>query len=201
MVNIRDIYLVMSTIAITHEAPAARSVNIKDLERFLYPPITIGAGLEGSIIGIQREQIEIVTTNVRTDVKDLSGQIGFTKSKIGKVLNDFVTNMELKVNSYGINFVIRVPCEASGEWIVENILSSSISEKTNKKLVNGSAVISLEAGCKTWNIKFDSVDDKKLAVNFNASEKTTELPGADMLSGEQKTQWKLLLEFLGNLRL
>lgn len=201
MVNVDDIYLVMSTIAITHEVPAAKNVNVKELEQFLDPPITVGVGPEGSIIGSQREQIEIVTANVKTNVRDLSGQKDFAGSKVGMILNYFVTNFGLKVNSYGVNFMLRVSCSAPGKWIMENILSSRISEKTGRKLVSGAAAVSLEAERKTWNIRFESVDDNKLAVDFNASEKTVELPGADVLSGELKTQWELLVKFLGDLGL
>lgn len=201
MVNVDDIYLVMSTVAITHEIPELKNVNIKELEQFLSPPITVGAGPEGSIIGSQREQIEIITANVKTNVRDLSGQKDFAGSKVGMILNYFVTNCGLKVNSYGVNFVLRVSCLAPGQWIMENILSSRISEKTGRKLVSGAAAVSLEAERKTWNIRFESGDDNKLAVDFNASEKTVELPGADVLSGELKTQWELLVKFLGDLGL
>ena len=201
MVNVDDIYLVMSTIAITHEVPAAKNVNAKELEQFLNPPITVGAGLEGIVIGSQRERIEITTASVKTNVKDLSGQKEFAGSKAGMILNYFVTNFGLKVNSYGVNFILRVPCSAPGQWIMENILSSRISEKTGRKLVSGAAAVSLKAERKTWNIRFESVDDNKLAVDFNASEKTAELPGADVLIGELKTQWELLVKFLGDLGL
>jgi len=201
LVNVDDIYLVMSTVAIMHEVPAVKNVNVKELEQFLSPPITVGAGLEGSIIGSQRERIEIITANVKTSVRDLSGQKDFAGSKVGMILNYFVTNFGLKVNSYGVNFMLRVSCSAPGQWIMENMLSSRISEKTGRKLVSGAAAVSLEAERKTWNIRFESVDDNKLAVDFNASEKTVELPGADVLSGELKTQWELLVKFLGDLGL
>lgn len=201
MVNVDDIYLVMSTIAITHEVPSAKNFNVKELEQILSPPITVGGGLEGSIFGSQREQIEVITANVKTNVRDLSGKKDFAGSKVGMILNYFVTNFGLKVNSYGVNLILRVSCPAPGQWIMENILSSRISEKTGRKLVSGAAAVSLEAERKTWNIRFESIDDNKLAVDFNASEKTVELPEADVLSGEMKTQWELLLKFLGDLGL
>ena len=201
MVNVDDIYLVMSTIAITHEIPEPKNVNIKELEQFLSPPITVGAGPEGSIIGSQREQIEVIIANVKINVRDLSGKKDFTGSKVGMILNHFVANFGLKVNSYGVNFVLRVSCSAPKKWIMENILSSRISERTNRKLVGGAATVSLEAERKTWNIRFESIDDNKLAVDFNASEKTVKLPETDVLSGELKTQWELLGKFLGDLGL
>ncbi len=201
MVNVDDIYLVMSTVAITHEIPEPKNVNVKELEQFLSPPITVGAGPEGSIIGSQREQIEIIIANVKTNVRDLSGKKDFAGSKVGMILNYFVTNFGLKVNSYGVNFVLRVSCSASEKWIMGNILSSRISERTSRKLVGGAATVSLEAERKTWNIRFESIEDKKLAVDFNASEKTVKLPETDVLSGELKTQWELLLKFLGDLGL
>lgn len=201
MVDLNDIYLVMSTVAITHEIPEPKNVNIKEIEQFLNPPITVGAGPEGSIIGSQREQIEITIANVKTNVRDLSGKKDFTESKVGMILNYFVANFGLKVNSYGVNFVLRVTCSDPKKWIIENILSPRISERTSRKLISGAAAVSLEAERKTWNIRFEPVDDNKLAVDFNANEKTAELPVANVISGELKTQCELLVKFLSDLGL
>lgn len=201
MVNIDDIYLVMSTIATTHEAPATKNVNVKELEQFLSPPITVGAAPEGSIISSPREQIEIIASSVKTNVRDLSGKKDFAGSKVGIILNWFTTSFGVKVNSYGVNFMLRVSCSNPRQWITENILSSRISERTGKKLTSGAAAVSLEAEPKTWNIRFEPLDDKSLAVDFNASQKTIELPVAEVLSGEFRTQWELLAKFLGDLGL
>jgi len=201
LINIDDIYLVTSTIAVTHEIPADKNVNIKDLEQFLSPPLTVGVTPEGTMISSQRDQIEIVTSNVKTNVRDLSGKTDFVASKGGGILNWFVTNFELKINSYGINFILRVSCSTPRQWITENILSSRISERTGNKLTGGAALISLDASPKTWNIKFEPINDDKLAVDFNASEKTVTLPAADILCSELKTQWELLAKLLGNLGL
>jgi hypothetical protein len=201
LVKIDDIYLVTSTIAITHESPSDKGVNIKDLEQFLSPPINIGVTPEGTMVSSQRDQIEIVTSNVRTNVRDLSGKKDFVGSKIGVILNWFVTNFELKINSYGINFILRVSYSNPRQWISENILSSRISERTGNKLTGGAALISLDANPKTLNIKLEPVDGDKLAVDFNASEKTNTLPAADILCSELKTQWELLAKLLSNLGL
>lgn len=201
MVNINDVYLVMSTIAVTHEVPEPKNVNVKDFEQFLGPAITVGGSVAGTVISSQREQIEIIIANNVTNVRDLSGRKDFSASKVGMILEFFVGNYGLKINSYGVNFILRVPCLEAQKWIRENILSSRISEKTGKELVGGVGTMSVKSGRKTWNIKFESTEDKKIAVDFNASQKINKLPNADVLRDELKKQWNSLVKFLSDLGL
>jgi hypothetical protein len=90
MVNMDDVYLVMSTVAILHEIPEPKNINIKDLEKLLSPPITAVAGSPvGMLISSQRDQIEILIANNKTDFRDLSGRKDFSSSNIGKMVEYF----------------------------------------------------------------------------------------------------------------
>lgn len=201
MVNIDDIYMVMATVAIVHEVPEPKSVNVKDFEQLLFPPITVANSPAGMLISSQREQIEVLVASTKTDFRDLSGRKDFSSSKIGEVVKYFASKFGLKINTYGINFILRVPHLEPGKWIMENVLSSGILEKTGKVLVGGAGTVSLKSGRKTWNVGFESTNDNKIEVNFNASEKRVELPSAVALRNELKKQWDLLVKFLSDLGL
>lgn len=201
MVIANDLYLVMSTIAVVHETPESKKVSPKDLEQILNPPLAISASLEGQVIVSQRDQIEVVLANVKTNVRDMSGRPDFSRSKIGKVVVFFVTRFEMRVSSYGLNFLVKVPCANPNEWLIENVISSKISEKTGKPVIGGAAVVSLESEKKTWNIKLEKAEDAVILVDFNASEQTDRLPDDDALRGELDHQWASLVRFLSDLGL
>lgn len=202
MVNENDVYLVMSTVAVLHEIPEAKNINVKDFEKLLSPPITAIAGSPaGTLISSQRDQVEILIANNKTDFRDISGRKDFAASKIGKLMEYFVGEFHLKVNMYGINFILRVPHSESVRWITENILSSEIANKTGKKVIGGKGTISLKSGRKTWNVEFDASESDKVMVNFNVSEKRDEVPTAKVLTIELKKQWDLLMKLLTELSL
>lgn len=202
MVNIDDIYLVMSTVAILHEIPETKNINIKDFEAFLSPPIIAVASLPASMsITSQRDQTEILIANNKTDFRDLSGRKDFSSSNVGKLVEYFAGKFQLKVNTYGINFILNVPHSEPRKWIMENILSSEISKKTGKKLLGGNGTISLKSGRKTWNIGFESTEDNKIGVNFNATEKSDRVPSAEELRNELNKQWNSLIKCFSDLGL
>lgn len=202
MVDTNDIYLVMSTVAVLHETPETKKINIKDFEKVLSPPITAIPSLpEGMLISSQRDQIEILLTNNKTDFRDLSGRKDFSSSKIGKLVGYFVNEFGLNVNTYGINFILRVPCPKPQNWIMKSVLSSEITKKTGIKLIGGKGTISLKSGRKTWNIGFEPTEHNEIEINFNATEKRNSVPIDKTLRNEFKEQWKLLVEFFNNLNL
>jgi hypothetical protein len=196
-----DIYLVMRTFAILHEIPETKNVNAKDFETLMSPPVTAVATPSGIMISSQRDQIEIVIAGNKTDFRDLSGKTDFSSSKIEKVSQYFVDLLKLKANTLGINFVLRIPQPEPQKWILDNILSSEISKKVNKKLVGGSGSISLKSGLKTWNLVFEKTDKEQIGLNFNMSESIKKAPTSEEITKEFETQWKFLAKFLNELGL
>src|SRR4030042_6424976 len=119
MVNIDDIYLVMSTVALLHEIPEPKNINIKEFEKFLGPPINaVASSPVGMLISSQRDQTEILIANNKTDFRDLSGRKDFSSSNIGKIVEYFVSEFQLKVHTYGINFILRMPHSEPQKWVM-----------------------------------------------------------------------------------
>ena len=173
----------------------------KELEQVLTRPITVGQSLEGLLICSQRDQIEAVAGGNKINIRDLSGKAEFSRSRIPSVLHFFVRTSASKVTSYGVNFLITVPCVEPERWIVENVLASQISEKTKKRLTGGAGRLRIESKPKIWNIKFDPGENGIISSDFNASEETGELPGEEQLRNELQIQFDAFLKFLDDLGL
>jgi hypothetical protein len=202
VVDIKKIDVTMSTIAVLTIPPQQPvSIDQKDLERVLTRPLSVVQSPAALVISSQRDQIEAIVAGNKTNIRDLSGRKIFSRNKIPSVLNFFIQKYKLQVTSYGINFIVTVPCRKPAKWIVDNLLSSQISERTGKTLVGGVSTISVASEQKTWNIKFEPIDDERISVDFNASEQTQQLPGVARLRTELQEQFDGLLTFLNNLEL
>jgi hypothetical protein len=192
----------MSTIAVTSEQPPQPiSIDQKKLEDVLARPLTIGQSPQGLLVSSQRYQLQVIAGANKINVRDLSGRLAFSQSKVPTVLDFFIRESGFQVNSYGVNFIITVPCAEPAQWIRDNILAPQISEKIRKTLVGGMAIISIASEHKTWNVKLEPGGDETISVDFNASEFTTRLPDQDMLCKELNEQFDGLLQLLNDLGL
>ncbi|MBA7667343.1 hypothetical protein ES703_75430 [subsurface metagenome] len=201
MVDQAKIDLSMTTIAILTAPPQQTAIDQKELEQILTPPLTIGQSSQGLLVSSQKDQIQVLAGGIKTNVRDLRGRRRFSTSKIPAILSYFIKRFNLQVTSYGVNFVINLPCVEPAKWIGDNILSTQISQKTGQVLLGGIVTVKMEAGQKTWNIKFEPSSDKMINVDFNASEDTTQLPNQKRLREELQEQFDALLGFLNKLEL
>ena len=201
MVDQAKIDISMTTIAIITALPQQSAIAQQEMEQILTPPLIIGQSPEGLLVSSQKDRIQVIAGGIKTNVRDLSGRKTFSRNNIPAILNFFIQRFALQVTSYGVNFVINVPCIEPVKWIGDNILSTQVSQKTGKTLIGGAATIKIASGQKTWNIKFEPSGDKMIKVDFNASEKTQQLPDQQRLREELQEQYHALLGFLDALEL
>ena len=201
MVDKAKIQISMTTIAILAAPPQQSNINQQEFEQILTPPLTIGQAPEGLLVSSQKDQIQVLAGGTKTNVRDLSGRKTFSRNKIPSILHFFVDRFKLQVTSYGVNFIIKMPCIEPGKWIVDNILSTQVFQKTGKTLIEGAAAIKIASEQKTWNIKFEPKGDKVMNVDFNASADTQQLPNQKRLREELQEQFQALVEFLDALEL
>ena len=202
MVSNEDIYITMSTIAVvSKQLPQQVTVDQKEFERVLKAPITFGQSSAGFLVSSQRDQIEVIAGGNKINVRYLGSDTDFLKSKIPEVLDFFTRQSKFKVSSYGVNFIVTVPCSKPAQWIRDNVLAADIPEKLEKTVMGGAAILNIESGRKTLNIKLDPSDDERLSVDFNASETTGDLPNQEGLRRELKEQFDELQKLLNNLGL
>lgn len=202
MLDREKIDVSLSTIAVITVPPKQPvSVNEKELGQVIRPPLAIGQAPEGLFVGSQRDQIEIIAGGNKINVRDLSGSQDFSKRKVATVLHYFVKITEAQIKSYGINFIFTMPCIKPSQWILDNILTSQISEKINKPLIGGWAQLKIKSDRKDWNIKIEPKDDDIIAIDFNAHEDITELPNEKILLEEMQEQFDSLMILLTDLGL
>ena len=202
MVDINTLDITISTIAVVTKTPQqALTIDPKELEQILTRPLSVAQSPIALVVSSQRDQLEATLSGNKTNIRDLSGRKTFLQSKIPTVLNFFIQKFALQIISYGVNFVVSVPCAQPAQWIANNLISSRVSEKTGKTPVGGVCVVSVGSGHKTWNIKFEPIDDTTLNVDFNASEETQQLPDVKAMLDELQEQFDGLLTFLNDLEL
>lgn len=200
MIDQTNIDVIMSTIVvITASLPQPRSIDQKDLQQVLTRPLAIGQSPEGILVSSQRDQIEVIVGGNKINVRDLSGQLRFSESKIPPILHFFLGSSQ--INSYGVNFIVVVPRVEPLQWMRDNILSPQISERTQKTLIGGAGTLKIVFKDKTWNIKLEHGEGDTINVDFNASEETQQLPDNDRLCQELQEQFDALLGFLNDLGL
>ena len=202
MVDRTQIDITMSTI-VALIVPTSEPTNVdpKDLGPILTPPLTFGQGPGGFLISSQRDQMEVMAGPNRIEVKDLSGQNAFATRKIPTVLGFFVKVGSSKLISYGINFILVVPCPKPDTWIVDNVLARDTSEKTGRTLLGGGVSLKILAGEKVWRVKLDPTEGDHMTVDFNASQNTEQLPSQEALKTELTEQFEALMSFLNQLGL
>ncbi len=202
MVNLATIDITMITIAVLIEPPAQpKPISQKDLEQVLTRPLAIGQLADGLILSSQRDQTEVITSGNKINVRDLSGRKVFSDSKIPTVLNFFLAATSPRITSYGVNFIVVVPCVEPLQWIRDNILSPQIFERTGMRLLGGAGTLKIASKSKTWNIKFEPGDGDKINLDFNASEQTQQLPDEGRLREELQEQFDAFLQLLNDLGL
>lgn len=202
MVDTNKIDITISTIAVVTEPPQqALAIDQKELEQVLSRPLSVVQSPTALVVSSQRDQLEAILSGNKTNIRDLSGRKSFLESKIPIVLNFFIQRFASQVISYGVNFIVTVPCVQPAQWIANNLISSRVSEKTGKMPVGRMCVVSVESGRKSWNIKLEPIDDKTLNIDFNASEETQRLPDVKTMHDELQEQFDGLLKFLNDLEL
>lgn len=203
MVDFATIYMTMSTIAVvTDRPPEPVTYEDKWFKQYLNPPISLGQTLDGTVIASsQRDQLEILASDTKLNVRDLSGAREFSKSKIPRVLLAILEYSNAKPKSYGVNFLLTIDHSNPVEWMRTRVLSTDLSERTGMEIIGGGASMSLKSDSKTWNIKVDIRDGTLLAWDFNASQTIDALPDQTRLLEEMDQLFADVMQFLENLEL
>ena len=191
-----------STIAVVIQPPASPpGIEDSDLRSIMRPPFSIGQGLAGeAFVSSTRDQMEIILSPTKINVRDLSGRNAFGDSKVPEILHLLVQKYDTTIDSFGINFIFQIPNSDPQGWIRKILLNPGIQEASGLALLGGQARISLQNNRKTWNISFQQAQDNSgIEVNFNASENTRELPAPDALRQSMDEQLRGLSELISKL--
>ena len=191
-----------STIAVAIQPPAPPlDIGDSDVRSLMRPPFSIGQGPAGeSLLSSTRDQLEVIFSPTKINVRDLSGRRQFGESKVPEILHIFVGKYGTPIQSFGINFVILIPKPDPQGWIKRVLLNPKIEGASGLRVIGGQAQVSLQSNPKTLNISFQRAQDNSgIEMNFNASENTHELPVPNSLRQSMDEQLNGLRELVHNL--
>lgn len=198
--------LIVSTIAVLLQPggpPLQIDVGDDALAAILRRPLTIvQAPQQGSIITSNRDQIEVQLFLNKIDVRELSGDITKGRSKIPRIIHEFLASSpDLKIQSYGVNCILEINVKRPREWLGNNLLDPGLASKLGTSLSSNLLTLVLDRPPKVWTVRFEVQHGDKLNINFNASEHTDALPSREQLCSDLGAQYKALNEFLAQLGL
>ena len=192
----------MSTIAVVSEKPPQQvSLNGKEFESIMRRPLSIGQSSAGLVVSSQRDQIEVVAGGNKLNIRDLSGKSDFSQSGIPVVLDFLIQKTGFQISSYGLNFIVSVPCKEPAQWIRDSIFAPNLAQELGKTILGGAVLLNIASEPKTWNIRLEPSEGDAINVDFNASENTSQLPSKDRLCEELQEQFNGLHQFVNELGL
>ena len=195
--------LVASTVALVFQSPLQPPVSFsgQDMVQFLHLP-SPGYSPDGSLaINSHRDQIEVLLSANKLDVRNVSGDFEKGVQKVPDVMHGMCDLLDAhSPRSIGINFVLSVHKEEPRSWMAQRFLNGELASILQGPL--GSDIISViyGRGDKTITVRFEARPDSGITVNYNASEEVSVVPERDQLASDiqvQQSNLNELLEALG----
>lgn len=196
---VESLDFVASTVAVVFgpEFQPKSPVPGQAMAAFLHRP-TVSLSPDGSVvITSHRDQVEVVLSANKLDVRDVSGRDETAYEKIPKVLHGIrplLSGEQPKL--LGINFVVSVPQENPRSWIAQKFLAQDLKTIIQAQFDSNSVSVSYEQSGKRVTVRFDASPESALIVNFNASQDIDDLPAEEEMARDIKSQRKALLELL-----
>ena len=201
--DLEEVDLLVSTIAVVFDPTSQPPpVNVpSDLTGIIRQPVNVSGNPLGQLtITSTRDQIELLLSGNRFEVRDLSGTLDQGVAKIPRIVHEVMALLgNPRLSSYGINFVLEMPKQEARNWLVTTLLSPSIQERLEGELSSNHVNLILHRQSKTLTTQLASGVADKIGVNFNASQETPELPNAEHLRDDMKEQYGALIGLLERL--
>ncbi len=194
--------LLVSTIAVIHDAVPS-PVNLfseETLRGLVRPPLNVFPTMDSFRIVSNRDQIELVLSPVRSEVRDFSGDVEKASSKLSDVLKGLMGLLaEPVVRSYGINFLLESRYEETEEvavWLGQHFLRDNLTGDLGTPVSCDEITFSYEREDKSQTINIEVTGDSTVIINSSASEQTDALPDKSKLEVELKSQHDYIFNLL-----
>ena len=199
---IEELEFVASTVAVVyapHFQPKS-PVSGQALSQFLNRP-TANTAPDGSlVITSHRDQLEVLLTGPKVDVRDVSGTYENTHERIPSVVRGICRLVtDDSPISFGINFVILVPKQNPRGWIADRFLDRNLASTIDTPVESAGISLTYDQLGKRITVRFEPTPESSVMVNFNASEEITTLPEQERLATDIKALRASLLQFLDTL--
>ena len=172
-------------------------VSAQALGEVLHRP-TANMAPDGSVvITSHRDQVEVVLSGPKVDVRDVSGSADKTHEKIPSVLHGICRLLSDEApRSFGINFVVSVPNENPSAWIGQKFLNKELNSIIQTPLESNIVSVIYNQSNKRATVRFEPGPESTVVVNFNASQEITKVPGEEEIATDIKSQRTALLDLL-----
>ena len=180
--------LIMVTVAVVYADDVEVSVDKEQLFEILHPPVNLGSTPDGqTVISSSRDQVEVLLTPRRINVREVSGNIETAPARVAQVLYWFIDRFfsQSPVVSYGINFVSEAQVEDPRGWIAAQLLNTKGLAPLGKLEGSGGVNIILDRSPKRWTVKFDAPQERqRITIDLNSHETVGALPDVATLPRE-----------------
>ena len=194
--------LLVSTIAVVHDAatPQTNPFSEEKLRGLVRPPLNVLPTMDSFRVVSNRDQIELVLSSVRSEVRDFSGDVDKASSRISEVLTGVMGLLaEPVVRSYGVNFLLESRYEETEDvaaWLGQHFLRDDLKGELGTPVSCDAITFSYDREGKSHTIDIEITGDSTLTINSNASEHTEALPNKSKLEVELKSQHDYLFDLL-----
>ncbi len=189
--------LFTTTVAITFDPIQPRPLAQESLQEFMRTPLTVSQGLDGStVVTSNRDQVAVSLWNNKIDVRVIGDSVDAAATKVPQVLLSFLKILpELKIRSYGINFLFESSSDAGPVWLGETFLNQALRE-LGPGLSTDNVKFSFENHPKLQTVVLQIGGGAKLIVNTNASQQATDLPNGESLGSDISSQHEFMMTLL-----
>ena len=195
--------LLVSTIGVTHDAAPPPTILFSDetLRGLVRPPLNVFPTMDSIRVVSNRDQIELVLSPVRSEVRDFSGDLEKASTKIPDVLAKVMDLLDGPVvRSFGVNFLLeahREETEDVAAWLGKHFLRDNLEGDLGTTVSCPSITFFYERDGKSQTIDLEVSGDSAVTINSTASEPTEALPDKPKLESEMKSQHDYLFNLLG----
>ncbi len=183
-----DIETLVSTIAVVFPPVSELDLDEETVTALLKPPLNLSQSQDGAtLFSSARTQLEVFLFPNKLNVREMSGDQVQAANKIPPVVHGFLDALDVnEPASFGINFLIEVPCDTPSNWIGRTFLAKSLSDSLGIETLIQSDHISVvfDRGPKVWTVRFISQKSERLRIDLNSSE---QLNGKDLYESNDLT--------------
>ena len=193
---------VVSSIAVTFlpQREGPQSLSGEAFSQFMNRPIPNRSPDGSLVVTSNRDQIEVILSPGKVDVRDLSGDPDRAKLKLPTVLIRMWEQLQqTEVLSYGINFIVQVEMQDPQNWMGETFLRPDLNEKLAVQPRSDAVHLSFDEADTTRLIRLQVPDASHILVNSNDSRAITVIPDVQELQDNLETQRNKLETLLTNL--
>ena len=185
-------------IAVTHDSVSPpESLTIEKFREILRPPLSINPSPDTIRIVSSRDQIEVLLSPTKTEVRDLSADMDKASLQLPRVLTKVVAFLPSPmIRSYEVNFILESQVggkEPAGAWLSRTFLRDSLQSNLGESVSSDFVTLSYIRESKEHSLEVEAVADSRLSIRAYSSEPTEVLPNSEDLQASIRSQYEYLM--------